>query len=91
MDSKKFSPLPLVFRVAAFYVFFSIFFLNAQPFIASWNNPVSHFLQKVYSHFRSTEITPTAVGSDQQQKKSDGGIVRDDVYPDPPPPPPPPK
>ena len=85
MDSKRSSQLPRIFRAAVLYTFFSVFFLNAQPFIADWNNPVSRFFGKVYSYFKSTEV----ISVTNLQKKAVTGRVS--VAPDPPPPPPPPK
>ena len=87
MNSRRSSPLPKVFRAAAFYVFFSVFFLNAQPFLSDWNNPFSHFLQRMYSYFQATETT---VSAGRQANKADAGLEPCGVYPDPPPPPPPP-
>jgi len=81
MPSKKVSSLPLLFRAAAFYAFFSIFFLNAQPFFGDWNDPFGLFIQKVYSVFSPDD----AVSETNQQITSDGVVF------DPAPPPPPPK
>jgi hypothetical protein len=81
MPSKKSSPLPLLFRAAAFYAFFSIFFLNAQPFFADWNNPFGTFIRKMNSVFSSTEAVQKS-----GEEIAPNAIV---TVPDPPPPPPP--